>query len=222
VWSTPTGSAGRSSRRRLTRWTSPPTSLRPRSKNSFLSGAATRSNACRRPGRSTPSSASGMTAPRVSHCVWPKAPRRWWFWNRKPRRARSWHRCLGSPSRNPSPWESLEPVTPCRGRSRHGCRERSPSVADPSGSDAFAEDLADFIAALRDAETRGRLFSGEGRGGVLAHHDDWMLKCFEEIDVLPGLKSRDSGLGRLTLPGASCFTALCGHVCLSYRRSTNV
>ncbi|MFG2887786.1 hypothetical protein ACGFYV_36880, partial [Streptomyces sp. NPDC048297] len=31
------------------------------------------------------------------------------------------------------------------------------------------------------------------------------------LDVLPGLKSRDSGLGRLTLPGASCFTALCGH-----------
>ncbi|MFI0820774.1 aminoglycoside phosphotransferase family protein [Streptomyces sp. NPDC021098] len=52
--------------------------------------------------------------------------------------------------------------------------------ADPSGSDAFAEDLAAFIAALRDAETRGRLFSGENRGGVLAHHDDWMAKCFEE------------------------------------------
>ncbi|WP_238157423.1 aminoglycoside phosphotransferase family protein [Kribbella sp. VKM Ac-2571] len=52
--------------------------------------------------------------------------------------------------------------------------------ADPSTSDAFAEDLATFIAALRDVETRGRLFSGDGRGGVLAHHDDWMAKCFEE------------------------------------------
>ena len=52
--------------------------------------------------------------------------------------------------------------------------------ADPSTSDAFAEDLAAFIASLRDVETRGRLFSGEGRGGVLAHHDDWMAKCFEE------------------------------------------
>ncbi|MFE7216972.1 hypothetical protein ACFU93_45765, partial [Streptomyces sp. NPDC057611] len=29
------------------------------------------------------------------------------------------------------------------------------------------------------------------------------------VDVLPGLKSRDSGLGRLTLPVASCFNALC-------------
>ena len=56
--------------------------------------------------------------------------------------------------------------------------------ADPSGSDAFAEDLAAFIAALRDAETRGRLFSGGGRGGVLAHHDDWMAKCFEESEGL--------------------------------------
>ncbi|MDX3801154.1 aminoglycoside phosphotransferase family protein [Streptomyces sp. AK04-3B] len=58
------------------------------------------------------------------------------------------------------------------------------SDADPSGSDAFAEDLAVFIAALRSADTRGRLFSGENRGGVLAHHDDWMAKCFEESEGL--------------------------------------
>ncbi|WP_112246707.1 aminoglycoside phosphotransferase family protein [Kribbella monticola] len=56
--------------------------------------------------------------------------------------------------------------------------------ADASGSDAFAEDLAAFIAALRKADTRGRLFSGEGRGGVLADHDDWMAKCFEESEAL--------------------------------------
>ncbi|MEU1827340.1 aminoglycoside phosphotransferase family protein [Streptomyces abikoensis] len=58
------------------------------------------------------------------------------------------------------------------------------SDADPGGSDAFAEDLAAFIAALREAGTRGRLFSGEGRGGVLPHHDDWMAKCFEESQGL--------------------------------------
>ncbi|MFD8307775.1 aminoglycoside phosphotransferase family protein [Streptomyces sp. NPDC059690] len=52
--------------------------------------------------------------------------------------------------------------------------------ADPSGSDAFAEDLAAFISALRGAETRGRRFDGDNRGGVLAHHDDWMAQCFEE------------------------------------------
>ncbi|MFI0543426.1 aminoglycoside phosphotransferase family protein [Streptomyces sp. WSLK1-3] len=58
------------------------------------------------------------------------------------------------------------------------------SDADPSGSDAFAEDLADFVAALRDAGTRGRVFSGDNRGGVLADHDGWMAKCFEESEGL--------------------------------------
>ncbi|MCX4649588.1 MULTISPECIES: aminoglycoside phosphotransferase family protein [unclassified Streptomyces] len=58
------------------------------------------------------------------------------------------------------------------------------SDADPSGSDAFAQDLAAFIAALREAETRGRHFTGEGRGGVLTHHDGWMEKCFEESQEL--------------------------------------
>ncbi|MFJ4845260.1 aminoglycoside phosphotransferase family protein [Streptomyces sp. NPDC088733] len=58
------------------------------------------------------------------------------------------------------------------------------SDADPSGSDAFAEDLAAFIATLRGAGTRGRLFGGNGRGGVLAHHDDWTAKCFEESEGL--------------------------------------
>ncbi|WP_329331543.1 aminoglycoside phosphotransferase family protein [Streptomyces sp. NBC_00663] len=56
--------------------------------------------------------------------------------------------------------------------------------ADPSGSDAFAEDLAAFIAALRGTETRGRRFGGHGRGGVLAHHDDWMAECFEASEGL--------------------------------------
>jgi len=58
------------------------------------------------------------------------------------------------------------------------------SDADPSGSDAFAEDLAVFVASLRNADTRGRLFSGDNRGGVLAHHDDWMERCFEESEDL--------------------------------------
>lgn len=56
--------------------------------------------------------------------------------------------------------------------------------ADPSGSDAFAEDLAAFIAAMRDAGTRGRVFDGDNRGGVLTHHDDWMAKCFQESEEL--------------------------------------
>lgn len=56
--------------------------------------------------------------------------------------------------------------------------------ADPGGSDAFAEDLAAFIADLRKVDARGRLFRGEGRGGVLAHHDDWMAECFEQSEGL--------------------------------------
>ncbi|MEV0624022.1 aminoglycoside phosphotransferase family protein [Nonomuraea sp. NPDC050404] len=56
--------------------------------------------------------------------------------------------------------------------------------ADPGGSPAFAEDLATFIAALRSAGTRGRRFSGTGRGGDLTHHDAWMEKCFTESERL--------------------------------------
>ncbi|WP_416971195.1 aminoglycoside phosphotransferase family protein [Streptomyces sp. 4F14] len=58
------------------------------------------------------------------------------------------------------------------------------SDADPSGSTAFAEDLATFITALRDADTRGRRFTGEGRGGALPHHDAWMAECFEQSETL--------------------------------------
>ncbi|MFC3574960.1 aminoglycoside phosphotransferase family protein [Streptomyces yaanensis] len=81
--------------------------------------------------------------------------------------------------------------------------------ADPSGSDAFAEDLAAFIAALRDAETRGRLFSGEGRGGVLTDHDDWMAKCFVEskglLDV-PRLRELWSHFRELPRAGADVMS----------------
>ncbi|KOX01498.1 hypothetical protein ADK65_09860 [Streptomyces sp. NRRL B-1140] len=56
------------------------------------------------------------------------------------------------------------------------------SDADPSGADAFAEDLTAFIAALRTAETRRRHFSDGGLGGDLPHHDDWMAQCFEESE----------------------------------------
>ncbi|MFJ7629698.1 aminoglycoside phosphotransferase family protein [Streptomyces sp. NPDC097595] len=61
--------------------------------------------------------------------------------------------------------------------------------ADPAASDAFAQDLADFVAGLREAATHGRTFSGGGRGGVIADHDGWMATCFEGseglLDVAP-------------------------------------
>lgn len=81
--------------------------------------------------------------------------------------------------------------------------------ADPSGSDAFAEDLAAFIAALRDAETHGRLFSGEGRGGVLTHHDGWMAKCFAESEGLlavPRLRQVWSRFRELPRTGADVMS----------------
>lgn len=55
------------------------------------------------------------------------------------------------------------------------------SVATPTGleaSDAFARDVAVLLASLRQADTRGRRFSGVGRGGVLGDHDAWLETCF--------------------------------------------
>ncbi|MFF3738141.1 aminoglycoside phosphotransferase family protein [Streptomyces sp. NPDC002566] len=81
--------------------------------------------------------------------------------------------------------------------------------ADPSGSNAFAEDLAAFIAALRSTETRGRLFDGDNRGGVLAHHDDWMAQCFEESEGLldvPRLRRLWSSFRELPRTGADVMS----------------
>lgn len=58
------------------------------------------------------------------------------------------------------------------------------SDADPSGCHAFAQDLATFMSALRGADTRGRRFSGAGRGGVLTDHDAWMQECFRRSEGL--------------------------------------
>ncbi len=60
-------------------------------------------------------------------------------------------------------------------------------VATPTGSAAstlLADDLASLIQALRATDTRGRTFSGEGRGGHLPDHDSWMKHCFHESEGL--------------------------------------
>jgi aminoglycoside phosphotransferase (APT) family kinase protein len=73
---------------------------------------------------------------------------------------------------------------------------------DPGASTAFAQDLAAFITALRSMDTRGRSFSGSGRGGGLRDHDDWMETCFRAsqglVDV-PNLRRLWRDLR--TLPG---------------------
>jgi aminoglycoside phosphotransferase (APT) family kinase protein len=55
---------------------------------------------------------------------------------------------------------------------------------DPGQSAAFAHDLAEFIHGVRTIDTRGRAFSGTGRGGDLRSHDAWMETCFERSEQL--------------------------------------
>jgi aminoglycoside phosphotransferase (APT) family kinase protein len=64
--------------------------------------------------------------------------------------------------------------------------------ADPGASVPFARDLAEFITAVRAIGTRGRRFSGSGRGGDLRSHDEWVETCFERSEGLldvPRLRS---------------------------------
>lgn len=58
------------------------------------------------------------------------------------------------------------------------------TAEDPSGSAAFAEDLAALILELRAVDPGGRAFNGRGRGGHLPDHDDWMETCFRESEEL--------------------------------------
>jgi aminoglycoside phosphotransferase (APT) family kinase protein len=55
---------------------------------------------------------------------------------------------------------------------------------DPSGEVTFASDLAEFIAAVRAIGTRGRTFTGRGRGGDLKDHDDEMHTCLRQSEGL--------------------------------------
>jgi aminoglycoside phosphotransferase (APT) family kinase protein len=55
---------------------------------------------------------------------------------------------------------------------------------DPGESVTFAHDLAGFINDVRAIDTRGRMFSGKGRGGDLQSHDAWMETCFGHSEQL--------------------------------------
>jgi aminoglycoside phosphotransferase (APT) family kinase protein len=58
----------------------------------------------------------------------------------------------------------------------------SPTAAADSAE--FARDLAALIAALRATPTRGRRFTGPGRGGELRSHDAWVETCLSRSEHL--------------------------------------
>ena len=51
------------------------------------------------------------------------------------------------------------------------------SEQDPSGSDGFAGDLAEFVGEVRAIDTGERRFAGTYRGGDLRSHDAWVEEC---------------------------------------------
>lgn len=44
-------------------------------------------------------------------------------------------------------------------------------------STTLAHDVSELIGRLREKDTGGRRFRGEGRGGELTDHDDWVSEC---------------------------------------------
>lgn len=64
-----------------------------------------------------------------------------------------------------------------------------------AASATFARDIARLIASLRAADTHGRRFDGQGRGGSLPDHDEWMSICFNNSEGSPGRVSAPSHLG---------------------------
>ncbi|MEU6413279.1 aminoglycoside phosphotransferase family protein [Microbispora sp. NPDC046933] len=80
---------------------------------------------------------------------------------------------------------------------------------DPGESVAFAHDLADLITDLRAVGTRGRRFSGKGRGGDLRSHDAWVETCFERSEGLldvPRLRRMWKSLRSLPREAADAMT----------------
>lgn len=58
------------------------------------------------------------------------------------------------------------------------------TVEDPASSVAFGRDLAALLSDLRAADTRGREYGGDGRGGHLPDHDEWLELCFSNSEHL--------------------------------------
>lgn len=82
------------------------------------------------------------------------------------------------------------------------------TVATPNGlatSISLAVDIANLIASLRAADTHGRHFDGQGRGGNLPDHDDWMEVCFRNSEGLLDVARLRRMWARLrVLPPSGC------------------
>lgn len=66
-----------------------------------------------------------------------------------------------------------------------------------AGSIAFAQDLVALVSALRAADTRGRPFTGQGRGGTLSDHDAWVETCLDRSASLIDVEGARRLWGRL-------------------------
>lgn len=75
------------------------------------------------------------------------------------------------------------------------------SDSDPRESVEFAHDVAAFIADVRAIDTRGRTFTGRGRGGDLRAHDAFMDICLQRsAQLVPVEQLRDLWAQLRTLP----------------------
>ena len=100
-----------------------------------------------------------------------------------------------SPVPSPRPIARIEPGHgyPVSWAVRDWLPGRDAIAEDPAASPVFALELAHLLARLRAADTRGRSFSGGGRGGHLPDHDEWMDLCFAksvglvDVETLRGL-----------------------------------
>ncbi len=55
------------------------------------------------------------------------------------------------------------------------------SQQDPSDSFDFARDLATFVGEVAAMDVGDRVFAGEGRGGDLESHDEWIEICLSNL-----------------------------------------
>jgi len=74
---------------------------------------------------------------------------------------------------------------------------------DPGGSIPFARDLAEFIGAVRAIGTRGRTFSGTGRGGELRSHDG-LGPADPALDLVGAWHLLDAGPRRVLRDDLEC------------------